>query len=77
MSDVFDLIFSMFSSFISFMKEIPLSDNVSLFDFSLALFIMTITIVAFVPLVRTGSSNNVNNSIRDRNRAERSNYSDE
>lgn len=73
MDSVFDLIFNMFGQVVVFMKEIPLSDNVSLYDFSLALFIMTITIVAFVPLVRTGSSNNVNNTIRERNRAERSN----
>lgn len=77
MNGVFDLVFSMLGSVISFMKEIPLSDNVSLYDFSLALFIMTITIVAFVPLVRTGSSNNINNTIREKNRAERSNNSDE
>lgn len=57
MSDVFNLIFNIFGKVISFLKEIPLSDNVSLFDFSIALFIMTVTIVAFVPLVRTGSSN--------------------
>ena len=77
MNSVFDLIFNMFGQVVVFMKRIPLSDNVSLYDFSLALFIMTITIVAFVPLVRTGSSNNVNNTIRERNRAERSNNSDE
>lgn len=77
MSGVFDLIFNMFGQVVAFMKEIPLSDNVSLYDFSLAIFIMTITIVAFVPLVRTGSSNNVNNTIRERNRAERSNNSDD
>lgn len=57
MSDVFNLIFNIFGKVISFLKEIPLSDNVSLFDFSVALFVMSVTIVAFVPLVRTGSSN--------------------
>ena len=77
MSDVFDLIFNMFGQVVSFMKEIPLSDNVSLYDFSISVFIMTVTIVAFVPLVRTGSSNNVNNTIRERNRNERSNDSND
>lgn len=57
MSDVFNLIFNLFGQVISFMRQIPLSNNVSLFDFSIAIFIMTVTIVAFVPLVRSGSSN--------------------
>ncbi len=56
MADVFDLIFSLFSNIVEWLKSVPLSDNVSLFDFSIAITIFTIVIVAFVPVVSIGST---------------------
>lgn len=55
MKDVFNLIFSLFGNVVEFLKAIPVADNVSLYDFSLALLILSIVVVAFVPRVFVGS----------------------
>ena len=73
MSDVFNLIFNLFGNIVSFLKRIPLSSGVSLYDFSIGIFVMSVTIVAFVPIVRSGSSNV---SVRSR-RSKNSKSSDE
>lgn len=64
MTSVFNLLFDLFESVIGFMKEIPLTQNVSLFDFSIAILIMSIIIVAFVPIVQVGSTNYVNETLK-------------
>lgn len=64
MSSVFNLLFDLFESVIGFLKEIPLTQNVSLFDFSIAILIMSIIVVAFVPLVQVGSTNYVNDTLK-------------
>lgn len=56
MSQVFEIIFDMFGQVIIWLKMIPVVDGVSLFDFLLAVLILTITIVAFVPLVAVGGT---------------------
>ena len=48
MSGVFDLIFVMFGNVVSLMKEIPLSDNVSLYDFSIAVFISFTNLIPII-----------------------------
>lgn len=64
MTSVFNLLFDLFESVIGFMKEIPLTQNVSLFDFSIAILIMSIIVVAFVPIVQVGSTNYVNETLK-------------
>ena len=64
MTSVFNLLFNLFESVIGFMKEIPLTQNVSLFDFSIAILIMSIIVVAFVPIVQVGSTNYVNETLK-------------
>ena len=64
MTSVFNLLFELFESVIGFLKEIPLTQNVSLFDFSLAILIMSIVVVAFVPVVTVGSTNTTNDILR-------------
>lgn len=64
MTFVFNLLFDLFESVIGFMKEIPLTQNVSLFDFSIAILIMSIIVVAFVPIVQVGSTNYVNETLK-------------
>lgn len=59
MSKVFDLIFNIFGSVVGFMQRIPLSDNVSLYDFSVAVLILSFVVVAFVPRVMVGSTSSV------------------
>lgn len=54
MTEVFNVIFDMFGNVIGWLKAIPITENVSMFDFSLAILILTIVAVAFVPLVRVG-----------------------
>ncbi len=58
MDSVFDLIFNMFNSVIGWLKEIPVSNDLSLFDFSIAILIMSITALAFVSVVRIGFGSN-------------------
>ena len=65
MTSVFNLLFDLFESVIGFMKKIPLTQNVSLFDFSIAILIMSIIIVAFVPIVQVGSTNYVNETLEN------------
>lgn len=55
MSSVFDLIFDIFESVVGFLKDIPLTSSISLYDFSLAILILSITAVALIPVVRVGS----------------------
>lgn len=64
MNEVFDLIFTMFGNVVEWLKQIPISDSVSLFDFSIAILIMTIVVVAFVPVVSVGSTNYVNETLK-------------
>ena len=72
MTSVFDLIFDLFQVVIHFLKQIPITQNVSLFDFSVALLIMTLTVVAFVPAIRVGPTNTTFDIIRsDKFRSER------
>lgn len=56
MTEVFNVIFDMFGSVIGWLKQIPITQNVSMFDFSLAILVLTIVAVAFVPLVNVGST---------------------
>jgi|GEM_PF-6292454 len=56
MDSVFDLIFDFFGQVISWLKLIPVWDNVSLYDFSIAILIMSIVIAAFVNVVGVGST---------------------
>lgn len=57
MNEIFNLIFSIFGQVIVWLKQIPVWENVSLFDFSVALIILTIVLCAFVPVVAIGGSN--------------------
>ncbi len=59
MDSVFDLIFNLFNSVIGWLKEIPVSDDLSLFDFSIAILIMSIVAVAFVSVVQVRIGSNV------------------
>lgn len=59
MTDVFNIIFDMFGNVIGWLKQIPITQNVSLFDFSIAILILTITATAFVSVVRVGSTGSV------------------
>lgn len=56
MADVFDLIFNMFGQVVKWLDSIPVFDNVTMFDFSIAVLIMSIVIVAFVPVVSVGAT---------------------
>lgn len=64
MNEIFNLLFSMFGSVIGWLKEIPVWNNVSLYDFSIGILIMTIVIAAFVPIVSVGSTNYVNETLK-------------
>lgn len=64
MNEVFELIFDMFGNVIGWLKAIPITENVSLFDFSVAILVMSIVIVAFVPIVSVGSTNYVNETLK-------------
>lgn len=55
MTQVFDLIFNLFDWVVVSLKSIPLTDNVSMFDFSLSLFIMSIVLTAVVVTVKVGA----------------------
>lgn len=61
MQQVFDLIFYIFENVFVWLKSIPVFTNyitnttVSLFDFSIGIIVMSLVIVAFVPLVKTGA----------------------
>ncbi len=66
MTDVFNIIFDMFGSVIGWLKQIPITTNVSLFDFSLAILILTIVAVAFVPLVKVGMTSPTVDSVARR-----------
>lgn len=56
MSSIFDLIFDLFGWVVTSLRSIPLTENVSLFDFSFALIIMSITITAVVVTAKVGGS---------------------
>lgn len=56
MDSVFNVIFRMFAVVIDALKTIPVWNNVSLFDFSIAILIMSIVIVAFVNIVPVGAT---------------------
>lgn len=66
MTEVFNVIFDMFGSVIGWLKQIPITQNVSMFDFSLAILILTIVAVAFVPLVRVGMTSPTVDSAAER-----------
>lgn len=68
MSDVYDIFFSLFSTVVSSMKKIPIADGVSMYDFSLALIILSIVALAVIPIVKIGSmsENSFNSHISDR-----------
>ena len=71
MDSVFNVIFRMFSVVIDALKTIPVWNNVSLFDFSIAILIMSIVIVAFVNVVPVGSTNYVNDTLKAEREADR------
>lgn len=54
MNEIFNLLFDMFGNFLDYLKIIPVWENVSLYDFSVAILILTILAVAFVPIVAIG-----------------------
>ncbi len=58
MTDVFNVIFDMFGTVIGLLKQIPITQNVSLYDFSVAILILTIASVAFVSVVAVGNTGN-------------------
>lgn len=58
MTEVFNVIFDMFGTVIGLLKQIPITQNVSLFDFSVAILILTIASVAFVSVVAVGNTGN-------------------
>lgn len=62
MTDVFNIIFDMFGTVIRLLKRIPITQNVSLFDFSIAILILTISALAFVSVVRVGNTGNVSSA---------------
>lgn len=64
MVDVFNIIFQLFNMTITSFKKIPLTENVSLYDFSIAILILSIVVVAFVPIVKVGSTDYVNDTLR-------------
>lgn len=64
MADVFDVILYLFEFFIASLKSIPISDNISLFDFSVVILILLIISSAFVSTVSVGSVR-VGRSIRN------------
>lgn len=68
MDEVFILIFDMFGYVISWLKMIPVTDNVSLFDFSIGILVLTIVSVSLVNVVKIGGSRNISDSVRDMNR---------
>lgn len=72
MVDVYNIIFQLFNMTITSLKKIPITQNVSLYDFSIAVLILTIVAVAFIPLVKVGSTDYVNESLRSE-RIERDN----
>ncbi|MBQ3524542.1 MAG: hypothetical protein IJA43_08840 [Clostridia bacterium] len=71
MSNIFDLIFSLFEWVISSLRSIPLSDNVSLFDFSFALLIMGITLSAVVITAKSSALNSQSARYRENRQNER------
>ena len=71
MSDVFDLIFDLFEWVVISLRSIPLSENVSLFDFSFALIIMSISISALVVSAKSSSLGAQSAHYRDKRNAER------
>lgn len=77
MNEIFDLLFSMFGSVIGWLKEIPVWNNVSLYDFSIGILIMSIVIVAFVPIVSVGSTNYVNETLNAERIAQRKSEQEE
>lgn len=58
MTDVFNVIFDIFGTVIDLLKRIPITQNVSLYDFSIAILILTIASVAFVSVVAVGNTGN-------------------
>ena len=70
MDSVFNLIFDMFGQVINWLKLIPVWNNVSLFDFSIVILIMSIVIVAFVNIVPVGSTNYVNDTLKAERQAQ-------
>lgn len=68
MSDVYDIFFLLFNTVVSSMKKIPIANGVSVYDFSLALIILSIVAIAIIPVVKIGSmsENSFNSHIADR-----------
>lgn len=68
MSDVYEIFFSLFNTVVSSMKKIPIADGVSMYDFSLALIILSVVALAVIPIVKIGSmsENSFNGRIADR-----------
>lgn len=64
MDSVFNLIFGMFSQTIDWLKLVPVWNNISLYDFSIVILIMSIVIVALVNVVPVGSTNYVNDTLK-------------
>lgn len=64
MTNVFNIIFDLFGTVIGLLKRIPITQNVSLFDFSIAILILTIASLAFVSVVRVGNTGNVSSAQR-------------
>lgn len=71
MDKVFDLIFSMFGQVVNWLKIVPVWNNVSLYDFSLAILLLTIVSVALVNVVHVGSINSVNDTLKAERQAQK------
>lgn len=65
MSEIFDMIFDLFGWVVESLRSIPLTENVSLFDFSFALIIMSITITAVVVTAKSSSLNSQSAKYRE------------
>ena len=71
MNDIFNMIFDLFAWVVESLRSIPLSDNVSLFDFSFALLIMGITISAVVITAKSSALNSQSARYRENRQNER------
>lgn len=72
MSEVYDLLFDLFDWVVNALRSVPVTDNVSLFDFSFALLIIGIVLTGLVVAVKSASVHSYVSKERSDARAARS-----
>lgn len=71
MSQLYDIILSIFAVFVQNLKAIPVTDNLSLFDFCIAMIVMSTVIFGLIPIVsKVGIDNAADTVKRERAEAE-------